>query len=116
VYWDGMYFDVEVRGTFVKSRMSTRRDNPEGNIVSPNDAVKLDTNTDISGSVMPFVARAQSRYVLHAMMMDSVPPLVIVPAPDGQLCIRRHMLTISASIFRTAGNTSGCKGFETQYF
>jgi len=68
----------------------------------------------ISGSVIPFVALAQSLYVLMAMMMDSVPPDVIVPAPSGLLYILKHMETISASILRMAGNISGCSGLETQ--
>lgn len=71
--------------------------------------------THISGSVIPFTAWAQSRYVLTAMMMDSVPPDVVVPAPSGLLYIRRHMETISASILRIAGKTSGWSGFDTVY-
>ena len=71
--------------------------------------------SNISGSVMPFVALAQSRYVFTAMTIDSVPPDVVHPAPVGLLYILRTMATISASILRTAGKTSGCRGFETQY-
>ena len=63
---------------------------------------------------MPLVARAQSRYVFTAMTIDSVPPEVVTPAPDGLLYILRTIATISASILRTAGKTSGWSGFETQ--
>lgn len=69
----------------------------------------------ISGSLMPLTVRAQSRYVFTDMMMDSVPPEVMVPAPSGLLYNRKHMETISASILRIAGNTSGCRGLDTQY-
>jgi hypothetical protein len=71
-------------------------------------------NAHISGSVIPFTALAQSRYVFTAIMMDSVPPEVIVPAPSGLLYSLRHIETISASIFRMAGKTSGWRGLETQ--
>lgn len=70
-------------------------------------ACRTETGTHISGSLIPFTALAQSRYVLHAMTMLSVPPLVVVPAPVGLLYIRRHIATTSASILRTAGKTSG---------
>jgi hypothetical protein len=40
-------------------------------------------STDSSGSVMPFVARAQSRCVLTARRMLSVPPDVVVPYKIG---------------------------------
>lgn len=49
------------------------------------------------------------------MTMDSVPPDVVHPAPVGLLYILSTIATISASILRTAGKTSGCRGFETQY-
>lgn len=39
----------------------------------------------ISGSVMPLVSRAHSRWVFTAIIIDSVPPDVVVPAPVGLL-------------------------------
>lgn len=75
----------------------------------------LEKQTHISGSVIPLTDLAQSRYVFTAITMDSVPPDVIVPAPSGLLYNLRHIDTISASIFRIAGNTSGCSGLETAY-
>ena len=71
--------------------------------------------TDISGSVIPLTLRAQSRYVFIDMMILSVPPDVMVPAaPSGARYILRHIETISASILRIAGKTSGWSGFDTQ--
>lgn len=48
--------------------------------------------TYISGFVMPFVALAQSLCVLTDIIMDSVPPDVVVPAPVGLLYLtaRNH--------------------------
>ena len=71
--------------------------------------------TDISGSVIPLTFLAQSRYVFIDMMILSVPPDVMTPAePSGARYILRHIETISASIFRIAGKTSGWSGFDTQ--
>lgn len=51
------------------------------------------------------------------MRIDSVPPLVVTPAaPGGALNIARTMATISASIFRTPGKTSGWMGLATVNF
>ena len=77
--------------------------------------VKIGMSTHISGSVTPLTALAHSRCVFMDMIIDSVPPEVVVPAPSGLLYMRRHIETISASILRTAGKTSGCRGFETEY-
>ena len=77
-------------------------------------AACADLHRTSSGSVTPRSARAQSRYVLTAMMMLSVPPDVIVPHVSGPPWnIAQHICTTSASILRTKGNTSGCSGFET---
>ena len=86
----------------------------------------------ISGSVIPLVSRAHSRWVFIAAIIPSVPPQVIVPAPAGLLNILgcqsqgssvartkestdfKHMDITSASIFLTVGNTSECSGLATQ--
>jgi hypothetical protein len=75
--------------------------------------IRLDC-TYSSGSVMPFVARAQSRCVFTASKMLSVPPEVVVPAPFGLLYMLRTIDTTSASILRIAGKTSGWRGLDTQ--
>ena len=41
--------------------------------------IKRCNNSYISGSVIFFVVRAQSLYVLQAISKDSVPPEVVVP-------------------------------------
>lgn len=62
----------------------------------------------ISGSVTPLSAYAFCLALKQAIKIDSVPPLVVTPAaPTGALNIASTMLTISASIFLTPGNTSG---------
>ena len=112
-----MEFDIEVRRGFVKRSVSRRRDNPVSNQPAFFNvyARRNWSKAYISGSEIPFTARAQSRCVLTDMRMDSVPPDVVAPAPVGLLYIRRHIATISASIFLIAGKTSGCNGLETQY-
>lgn len=63
---------------------------------------------------MPFKSLYISRYVLHAIRILSVPPLVIVPHPvAGALYIDNTIATDSASIRRIPGKISGCKGFAT---
>src|ERR1700730_1499506 len=104
-----MEFDLEVCSRFIERSMSRRGDNPE----SFQSAFSVwerrnGTKPYISGSEIPFTSRAQSRCVLTDMRMDSVPPDVVAPAPVGLLYIRRHMDTISASIFLIAGKMSGC--------
>lgn len=111
VHREGVHLDVEVGGSFVKRGMGRNWYNPMQNEQKLNRIRAL--STYISGSVMPFVALAQSRCVFTDMMIDSVPPEVVAPAPVGLLNIRRHIATISASIFRTAGKTSGWSGLET---
>jgi hypothetical protein len=64
--------------------------------------------TIISGSVIPLSFLAQSRYALQAIKIDSVPPLVVVPAPpssstteevgEGWLKRERRIETIDESI------------------
>jgi hypothetical protein len=84
VDWDGVEFDLQIRCTFVERRVGGC-----GN--DPKRGVRLSMNASespyISGSVIPLVARAQSRWALTAMMILSVPPEVIVPAPVGLLNI-----------------------------
>lgn len=63
--------------------------------------------TYISGLEIPLTLSAQSRYALQATRIDSVPPEVVEPAPVGLEYMFKHMDTISASIFRMAGKTSG---------
>ncbi len=73
--------------------------------------------TDISGSLTPRSTRAFSLALKQAIRIDSVPPLVVTPAaPFGALNIANTIATISASIFRTPGKTSGCIGFATLNF
>lgn len=70
--------------------------------------------TYISGSVTPLSAYAFCLALRQAINIDSVPPLVVTPAPpDGALNIAKTMATISASIFLTPGKTSGCIGLAT---
>ena len=88
---------------------------------SVNLAFNMDTKcfvgTNISGSVTPRSARAFCLALKQAMSMDSVPPLVVTPAPpDGELNMASTIATISASIFLTPGNTSGCMGLATLNF
>ena len=54
--------------------------------ISQPSVIQVDhMSSYISGSVIPLMALAQSRYVLTAMTIDSVPPEVVVPAPLGLL-------------------------------
>lgn len=68
----------------------------------------------ISGSVTPRSAEAFCLAARQAMRMLSVPPMVLTPAaPGGALNRLSTMATISASILRTPGKTSGWIGFAT---
>lgn len=53
------------------------------------------TRAYISGLVTPLVLRAQSRYVLQAIKIDSVPPEVAAVSsahtPTTYLCLRRSV-------------------------
>ena len=69
-------------------------------------------NAHISSSVMPLTSLAQSLYVLTAMAIDSVLLDVTAPVPSVLLYVPGHMTTISASILRTDGKTSGWSGLE----
>lgn len=83
---DGVKFDLQICCALVERSVGGGWNNPKGNFYEA--AVGLpELHTDISGSQIPLVARAQSRYVLTAMMILSVPPEVIVPAPVGLLNI-----------------------------
>jgi hypothetical protein len=78
----------------------------------------------ISGRVMPFVSRAQSRYVFIASMMLSVPPEESAP----QMCssgarpalasaapsMRAVMATTSASNLVALGQRSACSGLACE--
>ena len=107
VYWDSVYLDTEISSTLVKRGVGRNRHNATNMYKHEKRLTMFAVVTYISGSVIPLVALAQSRCVFTDIMIDSVPPEVVAPAPVGLLNILRHMATISASIFRTAGKTSG---------
>jgi hypothetical protein len=83
---NGMKFDLQVCCALVERSVAGGWNNPKGTFYEVAVG-RPELCTDISGSLIPLVARAQSRYVLTAMMILSVPPEVIVPAPVGLLNI-----------------------------
>lgn len=75
-----MNLDAKVLRRLLKSGMSRFGYNPidfASVLISPHRP----RVAHISGSVMPRSALARSRYALHAIKIDSVPPEVVVPAP-----------------------------------
>lgn len=111
---DKVYLDAEVIACFPKCCVSSFRHDPEPvSEVFTSAAIC----THISGSVTPRSMRPFCLALRHAINIDSVPPLVVTPAPPaGALNIASTMATTSASIFRTPGKTSGCIGFATLNF
>lgn len=67
---------------------------------------KREERTYISGSVMPLVSRAHSRWVLTAIMMDSVPPDVVVPAPVGLLYLMAGRVHEMSQVLDVRGKIS----------
>jgi hypothetical protein len=65
-----------------------KKDNPLAIGLAFQNAACDDSGTIISGREIDLTALAQSRYVLQATRIDSVPPDVVVPAPAGLF----HML------------------------
>ena len=82
INWNGMKLDLQITCSLIKCDVGGRGNDPEGVV---RRSLHVRSHTDISGSVIPLVARAQSRCAFIAMMMLSVPPEVIVPAPVGLL-------------------------------
>ena len=70
--------DLEVCGSLVKGGMGCRRKYPKGLSMK---ILEGERETDISGSVTPRSWYAFCRADRQAMRMDSVPPLVVTPAP-----------------------------------
>lgn len=113
---DEVGFDFEVGAGFAEGGVGGFGEDPEGAVLALLGSL-LGTETYISGSVTPRSTYAFCLALRHAMRIDSVPPLVVTPAaPGGALNIARTIATISASIFLTPGNTSGCIGFATLNF
>lgn len=74
VNWDDMKFDVEVFWCFPECCVGWRRDDPE-TFINWHFLAKEEA-AYISGLVIPLVTRAQSRWVLTDIRIDSVPPEV----------------------------------------
>ena len=110
---DEVDFDAEVGAGFAEGSVGCFGDDP---VVCQHgfQGSALGDKPHISGSVTPRSTLPFSLALRHAMRMDSVPPLVVTPAaPDGALNMSKTIATISASIFRTPGKTSGCIGLAT---
>jgi hypothetical protein len=83
-----VHLDIEVLSGFVECGVCCHRDNPAINQPDISSALAGIRATYISGSVIPFVTFAQSLCVLTDIIMDSVPPDVVVPAPLGLLYLK----------------------------
>ena len=59
VDWDGVEFDLQVRRSLVECSVGGGGDDPERDV--SQTVACLGSRTNISGSVIPLVARAQSR-------------------------------------------------------
>lgn len=89
---DVNYFDAEVLTSLVKGSVGRCSNDPLHVVISTLPRRMKQRSTYISGSVIPLVANAQSRWVLHDMRMDSVPPEVVEPAPSGWLYLYKNSI------------------------
>lgn len=75
-----MQFDLEVIASFDERRMGSIRNDPVQ--ISYSQSTELALKTHISGSVTPRSRKAFCLAAKQAIRIDSVPPLVVTPAPS----------------------------------
>lgn len=77
-----MNCDLEILSRLIKCCVCSVRNNPVWSVSIPIRQA-YEQVTYISGFVTPRSAAAFSRAARHAMMIDSVPPAVVTPAPSS---------------------------------